>query len=416
MISSRRQFLKSVALSAAATSPLATWAADTLETRPTPADFWESVRKEFPLDPTRSYLNNGAIGASPRCVLNAVQTHMLANERAPEHDELTTPREKLAQFVGALPEEIAFTHNTTEGINVIVWGLDLRPGDEVILTTHEHAGGAIPWLQRARVDGITLRTFEPRATADEVLEQINALIGPRTRVIAVPHVSCTTGQLFPLDAIARLAQERGLVTAIDGAHGPGMLPLALRPSGVDYYASCGHKWLCGPKGTGFVYVRKERLEELRPTFVGASTDLGWDLSVTPPVLKGFVPSAHRFEYGSRNQSLAAGLEAAVDFHQRIGSERIRGRGRELSDSLVRSLQERGARIDLLSPLEEVSRSAMVGFRLKTVSTETFWKAAKARGIRIRWIGEAGLDSIRVSTHLYNSPQDIRKLVSLVDEF
>jgi selenocysteine lyase/cysteine desulfurase len=377
---------------------------------------WEEIRAQFALGHHRVYLNNGTLGPSPRPVLERVIAGMNETERTAEHAEPIAARARLAAFVGAGSDEIAFTHNTTEGINIVAWGLPLRAGDEVIVTTHEHAGSALPWLNRARLEGIALRTFTPAATADETLARISALVGARTRVIAVPHVSCTTGQVFPVAEIAGLGRARGLFTFFDGAHGAGMLPLPLRALGCDFYASCGHKWLCGPKGTGFLYVRRERLDVLQARWIGAYCDTGWDLSVEPPVLKGLVPTAHRYDYGTQNSALFEGLAAAADFIEGIGAERVYARGRELASFLNEELRGRADRLSVLTPLEERSRAMITGFRFHGARRAEFGAFAASRGYRVRMVGEAGLDSVRISTHLYNDFSEVRGLLAIVDEF
>src|SRR5207248_996916 len=130
-------------------------------------------------------------------------------------------REALPAFIGVKESEISLTHNVTEGINVIAWGLPLKKGDEVIMTTHEHVGNALPWLNRAKLHGIVIRTFQPALTASENLDSIKKLIGKKTRAIAVPHITCTTGLVLPVKEIAALAKEKGLFCFIDGAHGAG---------------------------------------------------------------------------------------------------------------------------------------------------------------------------------------------------
>ncbi|WP_296704905.1 aminotransferase class V-fold PLP-dependent enzyme, partial [Algoriphagus sp.] len=220
-------------------------------------DFWENVREQFPLTRNRVYMNNGTFGPSPTPVLEALKNSFDETNTIGEYGQINPLRGKLAEFVRIKEAEISLTHNTTEGINIMVWGLPLKAGDEVIITYHEHAGNAIPWLNRAKLDGVVLIPFEPALTQSENLDLIKKLVTPRTKVIAVPHVTCTTGLVMPIKEISEFAKNKGIYTAIDGAHGAGTFDLNLKELGADFYASSYHKWVLGPNGSGFLYVNEE---------------------------------------------------------------------------------------------------------------------------------------------------------------
>jgi L-cysteine/cystine lyase len=377
--------------------------------------FWGAVRDQFPLTHDRVYLNNGTLGPSPSPVIEATRKALDTIDATGEYAGWETARPKIAAFTGVEESEISLTHNVTEGINIIAGGLALSRGDEVIMTTHEHVGNALPWLNRMRLDGILIRTFSPAMTADENLSRINDLIGPRTRVIAVPHITCTTGLVLPVREIARLGHDKGLLVFFDGAHGPGTTMLDLREMGCDFYASCGHKWMCGPKGTGFLYVRKDLLDTVQARWVGGYSDTGWDLTVSPPEFKGYVPSAHRYDFGTQNAALSIGLAAAVDFLHHIGMENIVRRGNALAARLQRGLLELGDRVEMLTPTEERSRGFVIGFRLKKIAYDAFGAHAAKKGFRIRLVPESHLNSIRVSTHLYNNPREVDAFLDAVRE-
>jgi selenocysteine lyase/cysteine desulfurase len=435
-MNTRRNFLKQIALAGLSTSvlPSSLFAAekdDSLRWRPTfssdslnlnspgssDADFWIKVRAQFPLSHDLIYLNNGTLGPSPSPVLNTVIREMQALEfdHLMHLEESPEPREKLAEFLGANADEISLTHNTTEGINVVAWGLPLHRGDEVIMTTHEHAGNAIPWLNRARLEGIVIRTFTPGSTAAENLEKINSLITSRTRSFAIPHLSCTTGQVFPVKEISALGRSKNIFVMIDGAHGTGQMALNLHDIGCDFYASCGHKWLCGPKGTGYLYVRKEMQSVLQAKFSGADA-ADYDLSTTPPRFVANVNDAHRYDYGTKNQALSTGLSAAVDFFNHVGFEKILARGRFLTQTLRDELHSRSSHLQVITPEEKESRAMITGFRFTTKNSADFGPYCTDRHVRIRHVGEAHLNSIRISTHLYTSENDLKRLLTCVDEF
>ncbi len=375
--------------------------------------FWRQVRDQFPLTRDRVYFNNGTNGPSPHSVVKAQQERMDALERMGEYGDTHAARTALARFLRVPEKEICLTHNTSEGINLMAWGLPLRRGDEVILTDHEHAGNALPWLNRAKLSGIKLKIISPAATAAETLDRINGAIARRTRVIAVPHITCTTGQVLPVKEITRLGHDKGLFVCLDGAHGPGSTLLDLHDIGCDCYAACCHKWLLGPKGTGFLYVREAMLDTLQVQHLGTYGDTGWDLHARPPVLNGYVPTAHRYDYGTQNAATYAGVPAAVEFFEKIGLEKIVHRARGLAERLQNGLLALPDRVEMLTPGEAASRSTMIGFRLRHLGFRAFNDSAIRQGFRLRIVPEGGLNSIRVSTHCYNQPEEVDRLLALV---
>jgi selenocysteine lyase/cysteine desulfurase len=424
MNTSRRQFIRQVS-----GGVIGTWVLVSLpdssraryiiaNTESVPADdehLWSLVRDQFPLTHDRVYFNNGTMGPSPYPVLESVKHALQDIDTGGEYGGWETARPKLATFVNVRESEISLTHNVTEGINVVAWGLPLKRGDEVILTTHEHAGNALPWLNRGRVDGIVIKALKVAPTADENLNRINDLITKNTRVIAIPHITCTTGQVFPVKEIARLGHDRGLFVFFDGAHGPGMTLLDLKDMGCDFYATCCHKWMCGPKGTGFLYVRSDMFDVLQAKWVGGGSDSGWDMTVDPPEFKGYVPTAHRYDFATQNAALYLGLGAATDFLYHVGLENIIRRGKALATHLQEELLKLGDKIEMLTPTEERSRGFITGFRLKNMPYDKFGEHASKKGFRIRLVGENHLNSIRVSTHLYNTFEEVDKFIGIVKE-
>jgi len=324
-------------------------------------------------------------------------------------------RPKLAHFLNVDKDEISLTHNTTEAINILVWGLPLKQGDEVILTTHEHVGNALPWINRAKLDGIVLKTFSPAPTAEENLDRINDLITPKTRVIAIPHITCTIGQVFPVKEIAALGHSKGLWVFFDGAQAPGMFPVDLKDIGCDFYAASCHKWMCAPRGTGVLYVKKEMLEVVQTRFVGGYTDIGWDLTVDPHEFKGYVPTAHRYDYGTQSAPTFIGVAAAVDFLNGIGMEVIGRHGMLLATSLQEQLIQLGENVEMLTPTEAQSRGSIIGFRLKNLPNDKFGELASKNGFRIRLVPESHLNSVRISTHMYNNEEEVSRFIEVVKE-
>lgn len=376
--------------------------------------FWSMVRQQFPLTKDVAYLNNGTMGPSPYPVIEAVRKGMMDCDQLGSYGGWEATQKKIGAFVGANEDEIALTHNVTDGINIACWGLPLKKGDEVIITTHEHVGNAFPWLNRQKLDGIVLRTFTPASTAAETLNRISALINKKTRAIAVPHIPCTQGQVLPAKEISTLGKEKGLFVFIDGAHGPGQLMLNLHDIGCDVYASCCHKWMLGPKGTGFLYVRKDFQDTLQTYFVGGGSDNAkWNMATNPLQMGEYASSAHRYYGGTQNIGLYRGVDAAIDFIENIGLQNIHDRIKMLGAYTQQKLLEFGDKVELITPTEEQSRCAVNGFRIKGMEFTKFNTLASENKIRIRSVAENGLNSLRVSTHIYNTKSEIDKLMELI---
>ena len=376
--------------------------------------YWRNVRQLFPLSKDFAYMNNGTLGPSPYPVIDAVRKGMMEEDQNGNYGGWEAVSAKLAKFLGANEDEIALTHNVTDGINIACWGLPLKKGDEVILTTHEHIGNAAPWLSRQKLHGIVIKTFSPAMTADETLNRIADLVTTNTRAIAVPHIPCTQGQVLPVKEICALAKEKGIYSIIDGAHGPGMLLLDLHDIGCDTYASCCHKWMLGPKGTGFLYVRKDFQDTVQTYTVGGGSIIGdVNVAVTPILTGEYAKNAHRYYGGTQSSGLYKGVGAAIDFIETIGLRNIHKRVKSLGKYTQDRLLELGGKVELITPTEERSRCAVNGFRVKGVEYTKFYSICAENKIRIRSVAENGLNSLRVSTHIYNSKAEIDKLADLI---
>jgi selenocysteine lyase/cysteine desulfurase len=368
--------------------------------------FWRMVRAQFPLTRDRVYFNNGGLGPSPYPVIQAVEeaTRRLEVLSETGHEELEAVRQRAAAFLGCLPEEIGFTRNTTEGMNLIARGLPLRAGDEVLMSTHEHVGGAMPWLALMNEKGIRIRLFEPALRAEENLETIERHLTARTRVVSICHMTCTVGTVFPVKEVARLCRERGIWCVIDGAHPPGQMPVDLHDLECDFYATSGHKWLLGPKGTGILYIRRAMHDIWKPPFVGAHSDAAYDLD---GLHLEYLREARCVEYGTRNVALVLGLGAAIDFLSMIGMERVEARDRFLAGRLLELLEE-VPEVEILTPREERSRCGIVAFRPLRKPTREVLEQLARLGFRVRPVGEHRLDAIRVSCHIYTQRDEVER--------
>lgn len=411
----RRDFIKTLGTLLASSAVGLSSAEKLLLQAPSTDKSWDILRTQFSIEKGYHFFNNGTIGPSPVQVEEALIKRIREVNKTLSYSGGHKVQESIAGFINCDKEEIAFTQNTTEGLNIAAWGLPLKKGDEVIISAQEHVGNAMPWLNRAKLDGIKVKTFWPKPTQTEILNQIESLISRRTRVISVPHISCTVGQLFPVNEICKLGRDKDIYTVIDGAHGAGAFNLDMQEMNPDFYATCGHKWLLGPKGTGFLYVKKELLPVVVPIHAGAYTDKGFDITVNPPVLDGYSETAHRFDYGTHNSALRAGTEAAIDFFQNLGMTAVQERILGLNNRLFQQLSEI-SHLQMLNHENRAERTMMLGFKHKSKEFREVYNYLRRNEYRVRIVPESGLDSVRISTHIYNSEQEVDELAELLKNF
>lgn len=373
--------------------------------------YWDLVRAQFPLSTERVYLNTGGLGASPYAVIDAVKAKTDELEKVcetgrsePLWKEIKT---EIAEVLHCDSDEIAFTRNTTEGINIVANGVSLKRGDEVILTTHEHVGNAITWVGLQQHEGIVIKRFEPSvASVQTNIDRLLALITPRTKLISIPHVVTTTGLIMPVKEIAAIARGKNIFFLVDGAQSAGMLHIDLHDIGCDAYAMSGHKWLMGPKGTGLLYVKRSMLDTVRARFIGAYSDNGFDFDKGELTMN---PSAQRYEYGTDNTPIHVGLGAAFKFIRTIGIDNISNRDRAMATALFNGLQKIKG-VSVLSPADPMMRSAMITAEHASCTNVVLQEKLSKFDLRTRIVTEAGLSALRFSLHCYNSFEDVERIL------
>lgn len=424
---SRRRFIKTLAAAGAA-APLsgarAAWSpessetpeADLREIAQARADtdderFWRLVRRQFPLTRDRAYFNTSGLGASPRMVVDTITRETLKLETISEtgHEKVSAVTQKIARFFNVDPEEIAITRNTTEGMNIFAREVPLERGDEVLLSRQEHPGAFIPWLAVMKDKGIVLNVYDPDSkNAARNLDIIERRLTPRTRVVSIDHIPCTTGTVYPAKQIVELCRSRSILIGIDGAHPPGQMPVDLRDLDPDFYALSGHKWLFGPKGSGILFINKKIIGRLNPVFVGAYSEATSDLDKR---ILEYKLEANRVEYGTRGTAVALGLGAALDFVTTLGVDRIHRRGTQLAGFLKSELVKIPG-VDLLTPLDPASSAAIVTFGVKgRPYSDVQRRLQDDHSCRVRGIFEGGLNAVRVSCAVYNSFEELDRLIA-----
>ena len=375
--------------------------------------YWTEIRKLFLIPEDEVYLNNGTVGSSPTPVLKAVFEGYRDSERLAQADPEDYPiwgyaawnqfRDPLAEFIGCNRDELALLRNATEANSYIANGIDLKAGDEVVITDQEHPGGEHPWNLRAKRYGIVVKKVTlPRPVPDaaSVLTLFNDAITPRTRVFFFSHITTVTGVVLPVKEVAALARSKGILSAVDGAHVPGMMKLDVHDLGCDMYSASPHKWLQSPKGSGFLYVRDEVIDRVWNTI---ATE-GWDDTKI---------RSERFQrIGSSNVPSLCGLKASIEFANQIGMDRIEKRHRKMADYTLDQMEQRGAQ-SWTSP-DDALRCAIatVNIAPHKMPEPEFWMW-KEKKIRIR----GGLPSkVRLSTPYYLLKKDIDRFLLAYDEY
>ena len=375
--------------------------------------YWGEIRQQFLIPEDEIYLNNGTVGSSPAPVLRAIFDAYTVTEKMDQQDPEDYPiwgyaawnefRDPLAEFVGCKRDEIALVRNATEANSYIANGIDLRAGDEVLMTDQEHPGGEQPWQLRARRYGIVIQKVtlpKPVKDAAQVLNLFHEAITPRTRVIFFSHITTATGVVLPAKELCALARSKGILSAVDGAHVIGMMHLNLHDLGCDLYSSSPHKWLQAPKGSGFLYVRDEVIDRLWNTI---ATE-GWD----EPHLR-----AERFQrIGSSNVPSLWGLLAAIQLANDIGMDRIERRHRELCDYILGEMMKRN--VESWTSPDPALRCALATVNVPGLNRmdleKWMWKTHK---IRIRG-GDPS--KLRLSTPYYLQKKDIDRFLEKFDQY
>lgn len=367
-----------------------------------PADeaFWRVVRKEYNIVDGLTYMNNGTLGPMPRPVIDANVRYLNDAAADPHALPSTEPvRVKIAAFIGADPDEVVLNRSTTEGMKQFTTGLDLKSGDEIVMSTHEHPGGHDPWRAREKRHGLKVIEVAIPAPAESV-EQIVSLfekaITPRTRVLMVSHISFVTGLASPIKALSEMAHRKGLLFSVDAAHALGMLDLNMHEYGIDHYSAAGQKWLMAGTGTGVAYFKKDIQDRVWSDMASANENA--------------TQGARKFERsGQRNIPSALGMGDAADFQLLIGKKHVEARVKQLALRLKTGLREiPGAKI--YTPMSAELSGGLTTFSVRDVPKANVLKVLMDKyGV---YIPQSGLNSFscRASTHIYTMPSDVDRLL------
>jgi selenocysteine lyase/cysteine desulfurase len=379
----------------------------------------QAVRAEIPALSSATYLNTGGYAPSPRRVYEAAfEAHRFEMEHGPDTRGIRSSvearaeqtRGKLAELFGVTEAEIAFTRAVSEGIDIVAWGLDWQPGDEVVVSDQEHPTGRLPWLNLRERRGIDVKVVPLDRNGDGVLEALDAAITPRTRLLSLSHVTAESGLRLPAAEICQLAHKRDVRVLLDAAQAVGQFPIDLRALDVDFYATTGHKWLLGGAGIGALYVKGELLDEVKVSWTGAGAVEGASGRSDVP---RWHAGAKRFEFGSRLWPAYVGYGVAVDWIREVGLEAIEARVSPLASSLKKEL----AGIDgvtVLSPDAPERSTGIVTFAIDGMPGDqvatALWERARTVCRAARAFGQVGT---RISVAFFTSEDELSRLVDEV---
>jgi cysteine desulfurase / selenocysteine lyase len=406
-----------------------------------------AIRDDFPIlartirDGHRLvYLDSGATSQRPRQVLDAERAfletsnaavhrgaHQLAEEATDAYEEA---RARIAAFVGVGRDELVFTKNATEGINLVAYAMSnattaqpagerfrLGPGDEVVVTEMEHHSNLVPWQQLCQRTGATLRWLGVTDEGRLDLTNIDEVITERAKMVAFVHQSNVVGSINPVEAIVRRARQVGALTLLDACQSVPHFPVDLAALDVDFAAFSGHKML-GPSGVGVLYGRHELLAAMPPFLTGGSM-----IEVVRMEATTFAPPPQRFEAGVPMTSQVVGLGAAVNYLSTVGMERIAAHERQLAEAMLHALAEMDG-VRVVGPVEALDRGGTVSFVVDGVHAHDVGQVLDSLGVEVR-VGHHcawplhrrfGVPAtVRATPYLYNDLDDVTALLEGVRE-
>ena len=365
--------------------------------------YWTEIQRAFDTDRTLINLNNGGVSPTPSHVLEAmIRDLKFSNESPAMHmwqvlePRVESVRRDLARDFGCDPEEMAITRNASEANEIMIMGLDLKRGDEVVVTNQNYGRMITTWQQRERREGIILKQVAfkvPPPSLHYIAEQIMSAVTPKTKAIEFPHITNLTGQIMPVKEIVDFARPRGIEVLIDGAHSFAHFPFTRDELGVDYFGTSLHKWLLAPIGTGFLYVRKEKQKALWPLMAaGASQD----------------DNIRKYEeIGTHPAANHNAISAALAFHRGIGADRKIARLRFLRDRWAKRLLAESPRVKVLTPLDSKTSGAIGLFSVDglDVSNLGTWLMTNYRIVNTP-ILHPEFNGIRITPNVYTTLDEI----------
>jgi len=373
-------------------------------------DYWSIIQQSYTTSPALINLNNGGVSPSPRIVQDAVERFNKMTNEGPSYymwrilDQGREPlRYKLAQLAGADPEEIAVNRNATEALNTVIFGLNLKTGDEVIGTKQDYPNMINAWRQRAERDGIVYNQISfqfPIENDEEIVAGFEKAITPKTKIIHITHIINWIGQILPVKKITDMAKKHGIETIVDGAHSFGLLDYKIPDLGCDYYGTSLHKFLSAPIGSGMLWIKKEKIEKIWPLVCNDKPN-GTDI--------------RKFEtLGTRSFPIEQGIGEAVNFQNGIGSKRKEERIRYLKNYWATRVQNI-AKVKIHTSFKDEYACAICGVSVDGMTPgeldSTLFSNYKIHTVGIVW---ENISCVRITPHVYTRIQELDKLVMAID--
>jgi len=374
--------------------------------------YWMQIQKAFDADRTMINLNNGGISPTPTHVLEQmIRDLRFVNELPVEHNwrvlepRMESTRRELAREFGCDPEEMAVTRNASEGLEIMILGLDLKRGDEVVITNQNYGRMINTWEQRARREGIVVKQVSfpvPLTDPKVLLRNLEAAITPRTKIIELPHITNLTGQILPIREIQALARPRNIEVFVDGAHAFAHFPFTRDALDCDYYATSLHKWMHAPIGAGMLYVRQSKIPGL------------WPLMASTPTPEKDRNIRKYEEIGTHPQANFNAVSTAITFHRGIGMDRKIARLRYLRDRWARQLLAVSPRVKLHTSLGPDTGGAIAMFDVEGIDPGALggWLLSQHRIVSTPIVHQE-FKGIRVTPSIYTSVDEIDTFVEAV---
>jgi selenocysteine lyase/cysteine desulfurase len=364
--------------------------------------YWNEIQRAFTVDRTIVNLNNGGVSPSPRVVQEAMARYLAISNEVPAYSmwqlvepQIESVRRQLARNFGCDPEEMAITRNASEALEILQLGIHLEPGDEVLTTNQDYGRMLTTWDQRARREGIVIKKISfpvPPPSMQDLVQRFERAIGPRTKIIHCCHITNLTGQIFPVRDIMRMAKARNIEVIVDGAHAYAHFPFTRDDLECDYYGTSLHKWLLAPHGTGFLYVRRDRIPGI------------WPLMAAPPEMDNNIRKFE--EIGTHPAANHNAIAEALAFHEGIGSERKAARLRFLRDRWMRPLEGK-ARVQLHTSFDPAMACGLATIGIEGIEpvalADHMWKT---RRVFVTPINHAEFKGIRVTPNVYTRLEEV----------
>ncbi len=375
-------------------------------------NYWSLVKRQFPLEDGLLYFNAANVCPASRAVLDRYSQFERDFQADPafQNREKYGPiresaRAKTAKLLNAGSREIAFTRNTSESNCAIVNGIDLKPGDEIIVADHNHQSNKEAWQIRAKRESFTVKvlpTTSPAPSREAIISQFEQAITPRTRVLATTHVTNVTGLRFPVKEIAEIGRRKGLWVHVDGAQTFGSLSIDLKDIACDSFSASTHKWLMGPLEAGILYVRSDRIAEVWPSIVTA----GWS---------DHLDGALKFEvFGQQDDPRFAGLDAALDFVNLIGIQNIESRVRWLATYFKEQIHE--LPVQLKTNLQPELSHGVVKFSTGDANVKRHYDSLWQRNrIALSKTDTGDASGLRFSAGIYNTKDELDRAIRAIKE-